>query len=237
MQTAPKSARNLGALEDTALIAMIREGHEAAVRTLVQRHNRRLFRVARAVLQDDTDAEDVVQEAYLRAFASLDGFRSESSFSTWLTRIALNEAFGRLRKRRVRGRTTDIEAIEQTSAAVIRFPGLPQHNPETDLAREQIRQLLERCVDELPDPFRVVFILRDIEGMSTEEVATQLSIRPETVKTRLHRARRLIRAALSNRVAAAFSDLFPFDGQRCVDMTCRLCLRLKAAGLLPAREI
>lgn len=231
MQAVPKTGPDLASLEDIALIELIRQGHEVAVRTLVQRHNRRLFRTARAVLRDDTEAEDVVQDAYLRAFARLDSFRGESSFSTWLTRIALNEAFGRLRKRRNR-LIADTETAGQSGAAVIQFPGLPQQNPETDFAREQIRQLLEKSVDELPDPFRVVFILRDIEGMSTEDVATQLCIRPETVKTRLHRARRLIRAALSSRMAAAFSDLFPFDGHRCVSLAGRLCQRLRSAGFL-----
>jgi RNA polymerase sigma-70 factor (ECF subfamily) len=228
---------SLSAYDDTALVDLARRGDEAAVRVIIQRHNRRLFRTARAVLRDDAEAEDAVQEAYMRAFTKLDGFRGESSLATWLTRIALNEALGRLRRKRASGALTELDraAATQSEGTIIMFP-LTQAsaNPETELAREQIRSLLEHIIDELPEAFRMVLILRDVEEMSTEDVAAHLSIKPETVKTRLHRARKLIRAALDKRFAAALPELFPFDGWRCVDMAERVVRRLRTEGLLPA---
>lgn len=227
---------DLAACDDTVLVDLARHGDETAARTIVQRHNRRLFRTARAILRDDSEAEDAVQEAYMRAFTSLSGFRGEASLSTWLTRIVLNEALGRIRRRRPSGSADDIDRLmTRTEGSVIMFPTTQASaDPETNLAREQIRRVVEQVVDELPEPFRVVFILRDVEDMSTEEVAAHLSIKQETVKTRLHRARRLIRATLKERFAAAFPELFPFDGRRCTNMADRIVQRLRTEGLLPS---
>lgn len=225
MQTvSAKPSIDLAGCSDAVLVDFARHGEEAAMRLIIQRHNRRLYRTARAILRDDSEAEDVVQEVYLRAFAALDGFRGDSSLSTWLTRIALNEALGRLRRRRP---TSGLEAVDAAAARnggdLIMFPGAqPPASPESELARRQIRLLLEHAIDELPEPFRIVFILRDIEEMSIEQTAQHLSIRPETVKTRLHRARRLIRATLSRQVSSAFAELFPFGGARCDRMTERV---------------
>lgn len=220
--------------DDTVLVEQAQRNDAAAVRAIIQRYNRRLFRVARAVLHDDAEAEDVVQETYCRAFTSLAGFRGEASLATWLTRIALNEALGR--RRRLRSRQTHAAAMAAESregARLIMFPASPQHgSPETDLARLQIRQQLEGIVDALPEPFRLVFVLRAIEEMDTDEVARQLHIRPETVKTRLHRARRLIRDHLERQATSAFSDLFPFDGARCVHMADRVIAALRQRGQL-----
>ena len=226
---AVRSAADLAGSGDPVLVERARQGDEAAVRTIVQRHNRRLYRVARAVLRNDSEAEDVVQETYVRAFTSLGSFRGDSALSTWLTRIALNEALGRVRRRRS---TTGLEAAEaeggSNGACLIMFPSSPSSaTPETELARGQVRALLEQAVDELPEPFRVVFILREIEDMSTEETAMHLSIRSETVKTRLHRARRLLRTALDKRLSSAFSELFPFGGMRCERMADRVIQRLR----------
>ena len=221
---------DLAGCSDAVLVDFARQGEEAAMRVIIQRHNRRLYRTARAILRDDSEAEDVVQEVYLRAFAALDGFRGEASLSTWLTRIALNEALGRLRRRRP---TSGLEAVDaaagRNGADLIVFPGVqPPASPESEMARGQIRLLLERAIDELPESFRVVFILRDIEEMSIEQTALHLSLKPETVKTRLHRARRLIRAALSKQVSSAFAELFPFGGSRCDRMTERVMLLLRS---------
>jgi RNA polymerase sigma-70 factor (ECF subfamily) len=210
------------------LVEAARAGSEAAVRSLIRRNNRRLFRVARSVLASNEEAEDVVQETYVRAFTSLDAFRGEARFSTWLTRIALNEALGRVRRRRP---TAGLAVLDSPAgaASVIRFPGsLSAEAADAALGRHQLRDLLERVVDELPDAFRTVFILRDVEEMSTEETADQLCLKPETVKTRLHRARRMVRAAIEKRLSASFSDLFPFDGERCVRMADRVIERLRA---------
>jgi RNA polymerase sigma-70 factor (ECF subfamily) len=210
------------------LVKAAQGGDEAAVRALIQRNNQRLFRVARAVLRSDAEAEDVVQETYVRAFTRLDSFEGRSAFSTWLTRIALNEALGRRRRQRP---TIDMDALEASAEAggaeLIPFPGgvLPS-SPESETARGEMKLLLEELVDELPLDFRTVFVLREVEELSTEESAEFLGIKPETVKTRLHRARRLLRAALQERLSPAFSEIFPFDGQRCADMADRVVARL-----------
>ena len=222
-----------GALSDHQLVQRVRRGSEAAVRTLVRRHNQRLFRVARGVLRDDSDAEDAVQDAYTKAFMKIDSFRGDAAFVTWLTRIVLNEAYARLRRRR---HLTDLSELErsETSAAgqVILFPtSLTPANPESEADREQVRHILERALDELPEPFRLVFMLRDVEGLDTEDTANVLSIRAETVKTRLHRARKLLRSALERKIASGFSGLFPFDGERCVHMADRVVERLRQQGM------
>ena len=216
------------ATTEAELLAAARAGGQTAIRALIQANNRRLFRVARAVLRDDAEAEDVVQETYVRAFTRLKSFEGKSAFSTWLTRIALNEALGRLRRRRV---TVDIDLLEQTKepggAEVIAFPGSqPLASPETEAGRMEMKALLEEMVDALPPDFRVVFVLRAVEELSTEETAVYLSIKPETVKTRLFRARQLIRAGIEERLSPAFADIFPFDGARCAHMADRVVSRL-----------
>ncbi len=216
-------------LSDEDLVAMARQGGENAVRLLIRRNNRRLFRVARAVLRDDGEAEDVVQETYVKAFTKLDSFRGEALFSSWLTRIALNEALGRARRQRPQ---TGLEVLNDATAGgqVIMFPTSSQPAPaDAELARSQVRDFLQKAVDELPDAFRLVFVLRDIEELSTEATASQLSLKPETVKTRLHRARRLLRGAIERRLATTFSELFPFDGARCERMADRVIERLRTS--------
>jgi RNA polymerase sigma-70 factor, ECF subfamily len=228
MQTAAVAAGRLDALDDAALVGLAQDGDGVAVRLIMQRHNRRLFRVARGVLHDDAEAEDVVQEAYVRAFTHLDGFRGEAKLSTWLTRIVLNEALGRLRRRRLTVGLKDIDAIsDQGEARVIYLPSARQDsNPEHAAARAGVRRLLERAVDQLPDHFRVVFMLRDIEEMSVEETASHLGLRPETVETRLHRARRLLREALNKTLASTLTDVFPCAGARCARITDAVLERL-----------
>lgn len=227
--TAEPDLRSLG---DIALVERARHGDGDAFREIVQRHNRRLYRVARSVLGDEAEAEDVVQEAYVRAFAHLDGFRGEARLSTWLTRIALNEALGRVRQRRPTVGVEHIDRIEERGEArIIVLPTAQKDgDPETAAARAEIRRLLERAVDRLPDPFRVVFVLRDIEEMSVEETAAQLGLRPETVKTRLHRARRLLREALDRTLSSALADTFPFAGARCARITEAVLRRIGLAS-------
>jgi RNA polymerase sigma-70 factor (ECF subfamily) len=210
-------ARDSADLSDNDLLAQARQGEEAAIRTLLQRHNRRLFRAARSVVGDDAEAEDVVQASYVSAFTHLHAFRSDSQFSTWLTRIALNEALGRLRRRRPRAELDEVDA-ERNSAQIIQFrTGMPA-DPEAEVQRLEIRRTLEHAIDRLPIAFRTVFVLRDVEGLSGEDTALQLGIRPETVRTRLHRARKLLRAEIEQQLRGAFSSLYPFDGERCVSM-------------------
>lgn len=223
----------LKGLDDAALVKIARMGGENAIRELIRRNNQRLFRVARSVMRDDAEAEDVVQEAYVRAFTALDDFREESRFSTWLVRIALNEAFRRLRKRRA---TTDLPSLDTavggdpslTSLFPLSLVPLPA---DSEADRTQMRTLLERTIDRLPENFRIVFMLRDIEGLSIEETAAHLSIKAETVKTRQHRARRMLRVSIEEQLHATFSDLYPFDGERCVLMADRVIARLTRTGL------
>jgi RNA polymerase sigma-70 factor (ECF subfamily) len=171
----------------------------------------------------------LVQEAYLRAFTNLDAFRGEASIFTWLTRITINEANGRLRKRRPSVGLDQVEATQAKGAHVIMFPNAdPSLTPETDAARAQIRRMLETAIDELPEAFRVVFVMRDIEECSIAETAEALDVLPETVKTRLHRARRLLREALSERLASTMAEAFPFLGSRCDRITEMVLQRLEA---------
>ena len=235
MQTLAVATTKLETLDDRALVERACKRDGAAVRLIMQRHNRRLYRVARSVLHDDAEAEDVVQETYVRAFTHLDGFRGEAQPSTWLTRIALNEALGRLRRRRTTVGLKDIDAInDQGEARVIYLLSARQDSdPEAAVARAQVRRLLERAVDELPNSFRMVFVLRDIEEMSTEEAASHLGLRPETVKTRLHRARRLLRQSLDKTLSSAVSDVFPCAGARCARITEAVLTKL---GIEPPPE-
>ena len=223
------AAVNYDALDDNALAAMVQQGHREAFRHIMQRSNQRLFRIARSVVHDDTEAEDVVQESYMRAYDKLDTFRGDSKLLTWLTTIVLNEARGRLRKRHNMVGLEQIDLAPDDSHQVLQFPAkFGTEDPAASTARAQIRQLLENAIDELPAAFRIVYVMREIEDCSVEETATQLEILPETVKTRLFRARRLLRTSLQGTLAATMSDAFPFMGQRCARVTEAVMARLDA---------
>jgi RNA polymerase sigma factor (sigma-70 family) len=217
-------------LDDATLVALARAGHREAFRQVMQHCNRRLFRVARGVVHDDAEAEDVVQAAYVSAFEHLGDFRGEASLATWLTRIVLNEANGRLRARKPTVEFDTIEALQREGGRVIAFPTQSRfgsEDPAAGAARSEIRRMLERAVDELPEPFRLVFVMREIEECSVEDTATSLGLKPETVKTRLHRARRMLRAALHDTLATTMTDAFPFLGLRCDRMTNGVLERIK----------
>ncbi|MBX5160707.1 RNA polymerase sigma factor [Rhizobium sp. NZLR8] len=220
--------QQMSTFSDADLVPLAKIGDEPAIRTIIQRHNQRLFRTARAIIRNDAEAEDVVQAAYIKAFTNLAAFRADAQFSTWLTRIAINEALGRVRRRKNTARLEEID-MQTTSPGgeVLQFPSsLSATDPETELSRSQARHLLEHAVDELPDDFRAVFVLRDVEGMSTDEAASYLGIRPETAKTRLHRARKMMRQSIEKRLSGAFSALFPFNGARCAFMADRVIAAL-----------
>jgi RNA polymerase sigma-70 factor (ECF subfamily) len=224
--TVPRTAGTLA--DERSLVERAKSGDQSAFRAIMEQNNRRLYRVARAVMKDDTEAEDVVQETYLRAFFNLSKFRGESSLSTWLTRIVLNEALGRKRKQRAMMTLETVETAQETSAQIIQFPAMTtETDPERSAAQHEIRQLLERAIDALPEPFRVVFVMRDVEEISIEEAAIHLGIRPETVKTRLYRARRLLRQSLGGQLASTLKDTFPFAGVRCARITEAVLSRLK----------
>jgi RNA polymerase sigma-70 factor, ECF subfamily len=213
-------------LDDEQLVQRARDRDEVAIRAITQRYNRRLFRVARSILRDDAEAEDVVQETYVRAFTGLAHFRGDSGFGTWITRIAMNEALGRLRKLRP---TIEWEGYGENRmpAEIIDFPvSAASRDPERIMAQGEIRTVLEHAIDALPDAFRAVFVARLVEGMSVEETADLFGLRSETVKTRLHRARTLLRDALDKQLGPALTSTFPFDGARCERMTTNVLRRL-----------
>jgi RNA polymerase sigma-70 factor, ECF subfamily len=211
---------------EAELVRRARARDEAAIRAIMQSNNRRLYRLARGILRNDSEAEDVVQEAYVRAFTHLQDFRGDSSFSTWLARIAMNEALGRLRRQR--------PVVEWTSlppgmleAQIIQFPlSAASDDPEKSMAQREIQYFVEHAIDELPEAFRIVFITRVIEGMNVEETAEILDLKPETVKTRLHRARTMLRENVEKKIGPVLMEAFPFAGKRCERLTDAVLRRL-----------
>ena len=212
--------------DDAELVRRARARDSAAFRTIIERHNRRLYRIARSILWNDSEAEDAVQEAYVNALTHLGGFRGDSSLATWLSRITMNEALGRLRRKRS---AMDLETFEaqRTEAQIIKFPQTAaSDDPERTMAQREILRLVERATDNLPEIFRIVFMTRVIEGISIEETADLLGLQPETIKTRLHRARRLVREELDKQIGPVLMDAFPFAGRRCERMTNAVLQRL-----------
>lgn len=207
MSTTPAPA----ALEDADLVARVLGGDKAVYEVIVRRHNQRLFRAARAILRDDHEAEDVVQQVWVAAYQKLDGFRGEAALSTWLTRIVVNEALGR-RRRQQRGEHLAI--VEEERHAMNPMP-----TPEEAAADGELGRLLEAQIDRLPDIYREVLVLRDVEEMSTAETAACLGVSEETVRVRLFRARREMQSALSEAVGVSMSSAFRFAGERCDRIT------------------
>lgn len=216
MQSANRKAIDKD-LSDAEIARRIEAGDQAAFTLLMRRHNQTLYRTARSILKDDTEAEDVVQDAYLLAYRSIDKFRGDAKLSTWLTRIVVNEALARLRKTSRRAQIIRIDGgIESNSeAAEVEMDHTAPEQPERAALRAEARRLLERKIDELPDAFRTVFMLRALEEMSVEEAATCLGIPEATVRTRFFRARSLLRESLSREIDFAFEEAFSFDGVRC----------------------
>src|SRR4051794_3671071 len=210
--------------DDAELVRRALGRDEAAVRAIMQANNRRLYRLARGVLRNDSEAEDVVQETYVRAFTHLEQFHGDSSLSTWLSRIAINEALGRLRRQRP---GVNIESLPQGAleAQIIQFP-LASDDPEKSMAQREIQHVVEHAIDELPEAFRLVFITRVIEGMNVEETAEILGVKPETVKTRLHRARTMLRDIVEKKIGPVVLEAFPFAGKRCERLTDAVLKRL-----------
>jgi len=229
----PTKPTGLKELNDAALVNRAQQGDGAAFWLIMKRHNRRLYRVAHGVLGDDAEAEDVVEEAYVRAFAHLSDFRAEARLSTWLTRIALNEALVRRQRRSfVAARTTEALNDPSDSSGMLTPASARVADPEAAVALAEIRRLVEQAVGGLPEAFRMVFVMRDIEEMSIEETALHLGLRPETVKTRLHRARRLLREELQDMLPTVFTDTFPFEGMRCDRLARSVLDRLGITHLL-----
>ena len=217
----------LKALGDAELARLARQPDGDAFRIIMQRHNQRLYRIARAVTGNDSEAEDVVQEAYVRAFTKLATFRGDASLATWLSRIVLNEALGRSRRRPKTVDLATLESRQPSPGQIIASPhASPQLDPERAMAQREIQVMVERAIDKLPQAFRTVLVARAIEEMSVLETAILLGLRPETVKTRLHRARGLLREALEKDAGTDLTGAFPFGRHRCDRLTSRVLDRL-----------
>jgi RNA polymerase sigma-70 factor, ECF subfamily len=201
-------------LTDAELVAAVRAGDRRAMETLMRSYNRVMYRTARAILHDDAEAEDAVQEAYLHAYGALGTFRGESKLSTWLVRIAANEA---LMRRRRSKRSAAILPIDPASTSMDEMDSQPSQDdgPETQTLRAEMRRLLEQRIDALPDAYRTVFVLRAVEELSVEETAAVLGIPQATVRTQFFRARALLRTSLDRDIDRGLEDAFAFAGERC----------------------
>lgn len=221
------SREDLSAHTEDELVALAAGGRHDAFEAIMRRHNQRLFRAARAILGQDADAEDAVQDAYLKAYQRLDGFQARSSLSTWLCRIVINEALQRLRARRASAAIDSVSGGVEMGSNVIHLPNRDGSGPEDMAGNRELRRLLETAIDELPDTFRLVFLMREVEGMSVAEIADALSIPESTVKTRAFRARRELRCRIENELEPVKDGAFTFLGARCDRMVSRVLEQLR----------
>jgi RNA polymerase sigma-70 factor (ECF subfamily) len=212
MVSPAKAALSQEPLSDEEVVARVLAGETAMFEIVMRRYNQRLYRVARAILRNDGEAEDVMQDAYVRAYEHLDQFAGRAKFSTWLTRIAVHEALARQRRG---NRYQELEPMaEREGDPMDRFASLGP-DPEQQASNSEIRSLLEEAVEKLPDAYRTVFMLRDVEDMSTTDAADALEITEENVKVRLHRARALLRKNLYARAGMQSKEAFTFHAVRC----------------------
>jgi RNA polymerase sigma-70 factor, ECF subfamily len=204
------------ALPDSEIVKRVCAGESALFEILMRRHNQRVYRAARAVLKDEAEVEDVMQQAYINAFTHLHQFEERSQFSTWLIRIALHEAFGRRRKmRRTESMTANQSNLDEDHGELMDTIASPRADPERQAYAQELNRVLEAAVDTLPETYRTVFMLRDIEGLSTSETGEGLGLGEEAVKTRLHRARAMIRRAVTAQIGAVAAGSFQFHAPRC----------------------
>ena len=216
-------------MTDEQLVIAVRTGETTLFEELMRRYNQRAYRVARAIVRNDAEAEDVMQQAYLNAFVHLQQFEGRATFSTWLTRIVIHEALGRRRRARPTEPMGDDSEGEPMSQPQSAGP-----SPEREAYASELKRLVEDSVDALPESYRAVFMLREIEGLSTAETAEGLDLGEEAVKTRLHRARALVRRELYARAGGTTADAFTFHRSRCDDIVRRVFARLE--GLTQARN-
>ena len=213
--TADPGSATLAALSDGEIVTRVQAGERALFELLMRRHNQRVYRAVRAVVKLEAEVEDVMQQAYINAFTHLHQFERRAQFSTWLIRIALNEAFSRRRKMRLMASAAEeIAAPDDHGDSMDRLTS-PGADPERQAYAQELHRVLEAAVDALPETYRAVFMLRDIEGLSTSETGAGLGLGEEAVKTRLHRARAMIRRTISAKVGAATSGAFEFHAPRC----------------------
>lgn len=226
----PISAAHSSPSPDAELAARAASGDAGAFEAIMRRHNRLLFRTARSILKSDSEAEDALQEAYLRAWRALGSFRADAKLSTWLVRIVINEALGRMRRRD--GQIIPLDAAMNSTEPETQasLTADPDRQPERLAMRAEIRRLMEARIDLLPDTFRSVFMLRAVEEMSVEEVSQALGIPEATVRTRFFRARGMLREGLACDIDVALGDAFAFDGARCDRIVAVVLARAAAAA-------
>jgi RNA polymerase sigma-70 factor (ECF subfamily) len=196
---------------DEEVVSRVRAGETALYEILMRRYNQRLYRAALAILKDESEAEDVMQDAYVRAFQNLHQFEARAPFSAWLTRIAVNEALGRLRGR---GRNLPLADTDENGEISMNMVE-PALDPEQNASRAELGHLLEDAVLGLPEAYRAVVMLRDVEELTTAETAAALDLTEENVKVRLHRGHAMMREMLFERVGSEVKSAFPFMGERC----------------------
>lgn len=212
------------------LVAAARNRDEFAVRELVRRYNTRLFRVARGIVDSDAEAEDIMQEAWLAAFTRLDRFRGDATFGTWITRIAINAARMQRRRSHPSEEYDTVMETDESGGRILAFPERGQVGAEAACGRSEVRAVLEAVIAGLPADLRLVFVLRETEGLSIRDIASHLGLNPITVKTRLFRARLRLRAALHRRLSGDFQAVFPFGGVRCAALAGRVLAGLRATA-------
>ncbi len=228
MATAAEPAATQAEESDMALARRIAAGEAAAFESMMRRHNRRLYRLARATLRNDADAEDALQDAYLAAYRHMDRFRGEASLFTWLSRLVLNQCFGRMRKQGRREALLPMAGNTEDEADAMTTNDFDP--PFHAAARSQLRALLEARLDALPVAFRTVFVMRSVEELSVEETAHCLGIPEATVRSRHFRANALLRESLSRDIDVTEKSLFEFDGDDCDRMVATTLARLKSEG-------
>lgn len=223
-------------LPDTEIASRIAAGDMVMLQQVMRRYNQTLYRTARSILKDDAEAEDAVQEAYVLAYHAMDRYRGDAKLSTWLIRIVANEALGRMRKRSRRAEVIDLNGdldhVEQSSEASEGDMNI--HSPERAALRAETRRLIEDKINQLPDAFRTVFVLRGVEELTVSEVAVCLGIPEATVRTRYFRAKGLLREALAREIDFSLEDAFSFAGDRCDRIVVKVLERLKT---LQARDV
>jgi RNA polymerase sigma-70 factor (ECF subfamily) len=214
--------------DDRTLAQRVAAGDRASFERLMRRHNRRLYRLARATLRDAAEAEDALQDAYLAAYRAIGGYRGEAALGTWLSRLVLNECLGRLRREKRRDNIVPIRGGDALEAEELAAMEPCKHAPDEAMLRAEVRALIERRLDQLPEEFRLVFVLRSVEELSVEETAQSLGIPEATVRSRHFRARSLLREALAQDIDLAERDVFAFGGAHCDRVVAQVLRRLAA---------
>lgn len=215
MPSTASATPSVSNLADTDLAALIAGGDDAAFEHLMRRHNRLLFRTARSILKSDAEAEDALQEAYLRAWRAIGSFRSDARLSTWLVRIVINDSLGRMRRRGAQVLPMDSNRVLDEASMEDVMEGNPDDRPDRVAMRSEVRALMEARIDALPEAFRTVFKLRAVEELEVDEISAALCLPEATVRTRFFRARGLLREGLARDIDLAMGDAFSFDGDRC----------------------